>query len=70
MTFRTTVTYIVFIMFVGLCGYELLGHVKADAERDIESVRYVRSLDSPEKQQKQTQDFDLDKVLEHTDVNG
>jgi len=70
MTFRTAFTFIVFTLFVGLCGYELAGLLKANAERDMESVRYVRSIESPEKKQEKAPAFDLNRIMEDTDVNG
>lgn len=70
MKFRTAFTLCLFIVFVALCGFELTNHIKASMARDIESVRYVRSLDAPSKDKKKPRVFNVDKILEHTDVNG
>ncbi|SIN79682.1 hypothetical protein [Halodesulfovibrio marinisediminis] len=70
MKFRSVVTLIVFVLFVGLCGYELANNVTNSFQRDTASVRYVRSLESPKKEDVKKPTFDLDKILEETDVNG
>lgn len=70
MRFRTIFTLVVFTLFVGLCGFELVDNVKSSAQRDTASVRYVRSLESPEKEDVKKPTFDLNKILEETDVNG
>ncbi|SKA84012.1 hypothetical protein [Desulfobaculum bizertense] len=70
MRFRTLFTLCLFLIFINLCGYELVTHIKASMARDIESVRYVRSLDAPSKDKKKPKVFNVDKILEHTDVNG
>lgn len=70
MTFRSLFTLIVFLLFVGLCGFELADNFKSSAQRDTASIRYVRSLESPEKEDAKEPIFDIDKVLEDTDVKG
>lgn len=70
MTFRTAFTLAVFVVFVGLSGFELAGQFMTSAKRDIESVRYVRGLDAPVKDERKPETFDLNKILEETDVDG
>lgn len=60
----------IFVVFALLCGSELLDNVRNSAQRDIESVRYVRSLGSEDKAPEKTPEFNLDKILEETDVDG
>lgn len=70
MTFRTAFTLVLFVAFVLLCGYELAGNIAASAQRSVESVRCSRGLDAPPQPAPKGNDFDMDKILENTDVNG
>ncbi|NDV19468.1 hypothetical protein GO013_08565 [Pseudodesulfovibrio sp. JC047] len=70
MTFRKLFTLVVFLAFIGLCGFELLDHFTVSAARDVENIRYVHGLDAPKNVEKKADSFNLNEILEVTDVNG
>ncbi|MCG8531330.1 MAG: hypothetical protein MI749_11760 [Desulfovibrionales bacterium] len=72
MRVKTVFTVLLFLTFLGLCGAELIEKVQASLNRDVASVRYVQGLEEPKQKQEQKTEpvFDLDKIMEDTDVNG
>ncbi|WP_421899709.1 hypothetical protein [Maridesulfovibrio sp.] len=70
MKFKKLLATLLFFVFAGLCGYELATQIKASAERDISSVRYTRGIETPAKKEKKKQDFNLNRILQDTDLNG
>ena len=72
MRVKTLFTVILFLTFLTLCGVELVEKVLTSMNRDVASVRYVQGVEAPEQKQEQKTKpvFDLDKILEDTDVNG
>lgn len=70
MKFRSLLTLIVFILFVGLCGCELFNNVRSSFLQDTSSVRYVRGMESSTKEDTREPKFDFKKIMEETDVNG
>ncbi|WP_320173312.1 hypothetical protein [Maridesulfovibrio sp.] len=70
MKFKTVFTIIIFIAFVGLCGFETASNIKSSAKRDISSVRYTSGIETPTKEETKKQSFNLNKILQDTDLNG
>jgi len=70
MTFRQMFTLVVFVIFVGLCGYELIGNIVDQARQDVRSVRYVGSMDNKKEGAKKEFIFDMKRMKERMEVKG
>ncbi|MBU0971162.1 MAG: hypothetical protein KKC20_10975 [Proteobacteria bacterium] len=84
MRFKLNFILILFVLFAGLCGYELNANLMASARNTTQSVRYVRSIENPgtanpkadgkdnadQNSPGQTPGIDLDEILKHTDLDG
>lgn len=70
MKWKTWLTYGLFALFAGLCGTELLFNFRASAERDRQSVRAVRTAANSSEEPEEKPSFDLDRILQSTDLNG
>ena len=72
MNFRTTFTVMIFILFVSLCGIELLGNIAGSGRMDAESPRYVRSVDGGEGGPRTAPPapLNLKEIMRATDLDG
>lgn len=70
MKWKTWLAYGLFALFAGLCGTELLTNFRASAERDRQSVRAVRTAANSSEEPEEKPSFDLDRILQSTDLNG
>lgn len=62
-----------FVLFLGLCGAELVTTIITSQNQTIESVRYTRGIeqnDNTRQKQQEKPTFNLNEILQDTDVNG
>ncbi len=62
-----------FVLFLGLCGAELVTAVMTAQSQTLESVRYTRGIEQSGSASQKKQDkpsFNLDEILKETDLDG
>lgn len=73
MKFKEIFATALFALFLGLCGTELMTTIITTQIQTVETVRYTRGIEqnSGTEQKKQEKPaFNLNEILEETDVHG